>query len=156
LRRGKLEIHTSVFVLPACRVEIEIGERNPARVSWSEVEKCFADDGIVSDFEIMAVFEDEQSRRLRRLGDFAIGVQRAVRAGSIAGRRNIGVGAGTAAIEDGRPTLIVRLAVIARIIVACAGQIDGVWNGNRIKHHLRRAVTVVVTMAIDRRGRDGW
>jgi hypothetical protein len=65
---GQLECYAALVVLLAGRVEIEIGDQDPAAVSGSEIEQCRALDGVVPDFHSPAVFEHEKSGWQRRIG----------------------------------------------------------------------------------------
>ena len=39
--------------------EIEIGQSDLAGMAWCQIVKCLIDNGVVSDLELMAVFEDQ-------------------------------------------------------------------------------------------------
>ena len=58
-RRRDLEDYAAIFVLLLSGIEIEIGKGDLARVAGRQIEKRCADDGIVSDLEFMAVFENQ-------------------------------------------------------------------------------------------------
>jgi hypothetical protein len=65
---GNLEDDSTLVVLLGGGVEVEIGQRDSSGVTGGEVEERGADDRIVSDFKLVAVFEDEERGRKRRLG----------------------------------------------------------------------------------------
>jgi hypothetical protein len=58
-RRWELEGYAAVVVLFLGGIEIEIGESDLARVAGRHIEQSGTDDRIVSDFEFVSVFEDE-------------------------------------------------------------------------------------------------
>jgi hypothetical protein len=54
-----------------------------------------------------------------------------VRCGNVSHRRNVGIGAVTAAVEDGGAALIVVIRAVVSVIIRCAircAHVDGVWN----------------------------
>ena len=90
-----------IVVFLACGFEIKIGECDPSRVSWRQVEQRSADDCVVTDFELSAIFKDEPGRFLRGIGTGRqIGIQSRVRLGCIGDRRNVGAFAISAAITS--------------------------------------------------------
>src|ERR1041385_3892202 len=60
-RRRELEDYATIIVLLLGGDEVEIGERDFARVSGREVEERGADDGVVSYFKRVAILENEDS-----------------------------------------------------------------------------------------------
>ena len=85
----------AIVVLLACGCEIEVGERDSARVSRRQVKERRADDGVISDFELVTVFEDEKRRSLRRfgIGRGVLGILNGMRLGDILHGWDVGPGA---------------------------------------------------------------
>jgi len=71
--RGQLEADAVFVVQPLRGVEIEIGERDFARVPRRHIVESLTYDRVVSDFKLVAVFEDEGGWIRRRLGSGRIG-----------------------------------------------------------------------------------
>src|ERR1700719_5249493 len=67
-----LEVHAMVVVGFACGGEIEVGEENLVGAARAEVKQSIAHDGIVDHVGLMAVFENEHSRRLSGHGLFRL------------------------------------------------------------------------------------
>ena len=60
LERGReLEDYAAIVVLFLRGLEVEIGESDLARVAGSQVKERCADDGVISDFEFVAVLENQ-------------------------------------------------------------------------------------------------
>ena len=137
--------------------EIEVGEGYSAGVSGSEIEQECADDGVVSQFQLVPVFEDEHSGLPRRLGRNCgqIGLVGGVRRGNGVDWRDVGLFARSATIEDGGPALVINVSVIVGvgILIRSAG-VDGIGIGNSVSiSHGRTGVAgvVMVTAALTRR-----
>src|ERR1051326_7875226 len=106
-RRRELEDYAAIIVLLLGGDQVEIGERDFARVSGREIEERGADDGVVPYFKRVAIFKNEDSWILSGLGIGERGIRLAgVRRGDIFDRRDVGAGALSAAIEDGGSALM--------------------------------------------------
>ena len=81
----------AIVVLFAGGIEIEVGERDSARVAEREIKEGCADDGVVSELDLAAVLEHEDGRFLRRfgIGCRGIGSRSGVRSGKIFWRSNV-------------------------------------------------------------------
>src|SRR5438132_7472000 len=62
--RRDLEVHAMVVIGFACGCEIEVGEQNLVGAARAEVKQSIAHDGVVDHIGLMAVVENEHSRRL--------------------------------------------------------------------------------------------
>jgi hypothetical protein len=126
----QLKIDTAVVVQFLRGIEIEIAKSDSARVPRSQIEKSMAYDGVVSNFELMAIFEDQHGRRLRRLWSRSRrGALRAVCGHWILHRGNIGLRTRTSAIKDRRAALIVRVDFVGTAI-----------RVNGVRHHDRESI----------------
>src|ERR1700681_2917229 len=67
-----LEVHAVVVIGFAGGGEIEVGEENLVGAARAEVKQSIAHDGIVYHVGLMAVFENEHSRRLSGHGLFRL------------------------------------------------------------------------------------
>src|SRR6202166_1355972 len=65
-----LEVHAMVVIGFACGCEIEVGEENLVGAPRAEVKQSIAHDSVVDHVGLMAVFENEHSRRLGGHGLF--------------------------------------------------------------------------------------
>src|SRR5260370_30511138 len=65
-----LEVHAVVVIGFACGGEIEVGEENLVGAARAEVKQSIAHDGVIDHVGLMAVFENEHSRRLSGHGLF--------------------------------------------------------------------------------------
>src|SRR5260370_21301759 len=65
---GNLKHYAAIIVLLAGGFEIKIGKGDSARMPGRQIKKSHADDGVVFEFQLATIFEDEQSRFLRRVG----------------------------------------------------------------------------------------
>jgi hypothetical protein len=117
--------------LLAGRVEIEIGDQDPAPMSRGKVEQGRTLNGVVSDFHSPAIFEDKQSGLQRRIGinrgRVGLGPFRSTRRSSLFHGRNVGAFALSTAIKYGRSTLIV--SVVLSIIITSlllVGSVSGI------------------------------
>ena len=126
--------------------EVEVGEGDFAGVSGGEIEQGCADDGVVSDFDGVAVFEDESGRFGRGSGGGRVGVVESSGINVSLGR-DVGFGAVSAAIEDGGTSLIVGVAgiVVSFVIsgvglVFCGTDVDRVGDGHGHGVNYRRRV----------------
>jgi hypothetical protein len=147
----------AVFILPACGLEIEIGERNFAGVPGREIKESLADDSIVTDFQLAAILEYEKRGRLRRIGirHGGIGSRGGVRRGNVSHWRDIGIGAGSSAVEDGGTALIVVIRAVISVIIRCAircAHVDCVGNRHGVNQGkpifgMVMAVRAAVTVA---------
>ena len=63
-----MEDYAMIVILFLGGGEIEIGDGNPAGMAGCQVVKCLTDDGVIVHLDLMAVFEDQCSGRLRRFG----------------------------------------------------------------------------------------
>src|SRR6267378_2887287 len=68
--RRDLEVHAMVVIGFARGCEIEVGEENLVGAARAEVKQSIAHDGVVDHVGLMAVFENEHSRRLSGHGRF--------------------------------------------------------------------------------------
>src|ERR1039458_9999628 len=109
--------------------EIEIRKSDLAGMAGRQVVEHLADDGVVVHLELMTVFEDEGRWGLRRFGSCVGGLGSVGRlvSRSVGGRRNVGIWAGAAAVEDGWSTLVVGVVVI--VVIVSGAYIDGVGHG---------------------------
>src|ERR1700735_4564907 len=118
---GQPEDDSVIVVLLLSGGEIEIGQRNFAGMSGCQIEKRFANDRVVDDFNFASVFEDEKRGLLRRLGRIRVGCL------SFWTRvfhwRNVGVGSRSAPVEDRGTSLIVGIIVGIGI---CRADVNGV------------------------------
>src|SRR5437588_7537764 len=68
--RGDLEVDATIVIGFACGCEIEVGKENLVGTARAEVKQSIAHDGVVDHVGLMAVFENEHSRRLGGHGRF--------------------------------------------------------------------------------------
>src|ERR1700676_37116 len=68
--RRNLEVHATVVIGFAGGGEIEVGEENLVGAGRAEVKQSIAHDGVIDHVGLMAVFENEHSRRLSGHGLF--------------------------------------------------------------------------------------
>jgi len=133
-----LKADAAIVVVFAGGFEVEVGEGDSAGVTWREIEEERADDGVVSEFQLVTVFEDEQGGLSRLLGRSCGHVRIAgrVRRGNRVDRRDVGVFARSATIEDGGPALVVSVIVGVGILIRSAG-VDGICIGNGVSIYPR-------------------
>src|ERR1041385_3711292 len=62
--RWQAEIYSPLVILVGSRVEGEIGQQNFMGMPRRHVVKHVTDDGVILDFNVMAVFENQQRLRL--------------------------------------------------------------------------------------------
>ena len=121
----------AIFILLARGFQIEIGKGNFASVSGRQIKESLADDGVISDFQLVSILEYEDGWLLRRvgIGNGDIRSLSRVRCGNVSHWRDIGIGAVTAAVEDGGTALIVIIrAVVSVIIIIRCAHVDGIRN----------------------------
>src|SRR5215469_2310839 len=143
----KLEVDAALVILLHCGREVKLRQGDLARTTTGEVIKSVADNGIIHNLLLVAVFEYQHCRRLLRdrLLDLRSGSGLRFRSelGAIVLLRRSGRGQGhprlTAAVENSRP---VGRVVFHRIIHASIHHIVvgvGVWNVEPAAEKPRRA-----------------
>ena len=65
---GEFKDDASIIILLAGGVEIEFRQRDLTRVTGREIEERGVEDRVVSDFELVSVFEDQKSGLKRSFG----------------------------------------------------------------------------------------
>ena len=107
-----------LFVLFLRGGNVDIGQRDFALMPWAHVVEIVSDDGVVADFELMTIFENQHGRvsfgfrcGLRRIG---LRHSMRMRVGGVGHGRNIGLRSGAAAIENCGTALIV--CVVGRFV----------------------------------------
>ncbi len=125
-----------------------------------EIEEGCAYYGVVADFELMAVFEDEDGWLANGFGGRWVGLNilwRSRLSGSMRGRRsfwrNVGIGAGSAAVENCGASLIVGIAIVGSgvtfsLIFFGGCKIDGVRNRESVEHGAIAGVMVVMAVSM--------
>src|SRR5437763_461457 len=63
-RSRNLEIDAAVFVLLRSGLEVQIHKRDLVTTSFGEIVQSFADDGVIFDFRLVSILEDQNSFRL--------------------------------------------------------------------------------------------
>src|ERR1700687_529795 len=147
-----LKRDAAIFVLLAGGLEIEVGQRNFVNAASRQIKECLALDGVVSNFHLVTILEDQHDRFLRRIGlgirVRSIGKLSRVRSGNVFYRGNVGSGSRSAAIENCGTALIVR--ILARIsFVVCSVEVGCVGDRYGIKHgRIAIAMVSVITRAL--------
>lgn len=151
---GDLEGDAAIVVLFSRCIEVEVSERHLVGVAGGEVEERGSYDRVVSDFEFVAIFEYEDGWLASGLGHGWI-VLRIVcdsvrRSRSL--RRNVGVGARSAAVKNCWASLVVGVirggvGIVVRLILRGA-EIDGVGDREGIEHWAVAGVMVMVAVAV--------
>lgn len=139
-----MKADATIVVLLARGLEIKSGERDFADVFGGKIKQSLADDGVVSQFQLATVLENQQGRFLRRIGNHSRSIRRVVRVkwGSIVHRRNVGRGAGSSTVEDGGTALVVVIPGVGVLIRGADA--DGVGDGDGIDYR-RRGCPIVMT-----------
>ena len=140
-----MKADATIVVLLARGLEIKSGERDFADVSGGKIKQSLADDGVVSQFQLATVLENQQGRFLRRIGNRNRSIRRVARVmwGSIVHRRNVGRGAGSSTVEDGGPALVVVIPAGVGVLIRGADA-DGVGDGDG-KDYRRSGCPIVMT-----------
>lgn len=149
--RGDLEDNAAVIVLFLSRGQVEVGQGDFAGMTWGEVDEGGIHDGVVSDFKLVAVFEDKDG------GDDGLGIGDGVgsavaiflmcRRGIVYGR-NIGAFTIAAAIENCWATLIIGIVFLVLVSLAVWSVVGRVRNGYGVIVIRVSEVVILAMMAV--------